>query len=87
MFVHFCLLVFASVLWGSTNPFLKRGGSGIENIHSSSKFAELKAKLKFVFFNWKCVAPLFLNQCGSFVYYLALHKAGKNLVLMGLPIY
>ncbi|XP_078495587.1 transmembrane protein 234 homolog isoform X2 [Ciona intestinalis] len=76
-----CMLVLTAICWGVTNPFLKKGGSGIENIKRHSKFTELLAKLNFVIFNWKCVAPLLINQFGSVLYFLSLSSTDLSVAV------
>ena len=72
----FCLIVI-SLLWGITNPFIKRGGIGIGNISCSNKIIELILKLKFIILNWRCVVPLVINQCGSLLFIATLSFASN----------
>lgn len=46
-------LLLVSVLWGCTNPLLKRGTEGIENVTETSRVSQLLAELKFLFLNLK----------------------------------
>ncbi|XP_004540500.1 transmembrane protein 234 isoform X1 [Maylandia zebra] len=70
--VELLSLLLVSVLWGCTNPFLKRGTEGIENVTKTSKVAQLLAELRFLFLNIKYLVPFLLNQSGSVVYYYTL---------------
>lgn len=70
--VELLSLLLVSVLWGCTNPFLKRGTEGIENVTKTSKVAQLLAELRFLFLNVKYLVPFLLNQSGSVVYYYTL---------------
>ena len=45
-----CLVAF---LWGFTNPFIKRAGSGIETIKKGNHVSQFLAELRFLFTNWK----------------------------------
>ncbi|XP_020775199.1 LOW QUALITY PROTEIN: transmembrane protein 234 [Boleophthalmus pectinirostris] len=65
-------LVLVSVLWGCTNPLLKRGTQGIETVARSSRVAQLLAELKFLLLNLSYIVPFLLNQSGSLVYYYTL---------------
>lgn len=47
-----CLLLVA-VLWGCTNPYLKRGTEGIEHVKKDNKFLQFLAEVKFLFLNIK----------------------------------
>lgn len=70
--VELLSLLLVSVLWGCTNPFLKRGTEGIEHVTKTSKVAQLLAELRFLFLNIKYLVPFLLNQSGSVVYYYTL---------------
>lgn len=60
------------MLWGCTNPLLKRGTQGIENVTKTNRISQLFAEVKFLFLNFKYLIPFLLNQCGSLVYYYTL---------------
>ncbi|XP_062996826.1 transmembrane protein 234 [Elgaria multicarinata webbii] len=74
-------LVLVAVLWGGTNPFLKRGTKGLEQVKRESRTLQLLAEMKFLCLNYKYLVPFVLNQCGSFVYYLALASADLTLAV------
>lgn len=46
-------LLLVSVLWGCTNPLLKRGTQGIENVTKTDRVSQLFAEVKFLFLNFK----------------------------------
>ena len=61
-FIHYCLLelivdafwlCFVSMLWGSTNPLIRKGSTGIEDIHRPSRIRQFFAELFFLASNWK----------------------------------
>ncbi|CAG7838504.1 unnamed protein product [Allacma fusca] len=72
MAVAVLLLVVVAIIWGITNPMMKKGSEGIENCTSSSAFRSFLMELKFLFLNWKYLMAYGLNQCGSLLYYYAL---------------
>uniref|UniRef100_A0A1A8LCY3 Transmembrane protein 234 n=1 Tax=Nothobranchius pienaari TaxID=704102 RepID=A0A1A8LCY3_9TELE len=74
-------LVLVSVLWGCTNPFLKKGSEGIENLTKSNKVLQLLAEVKFLFLNLKYLVPFLLNQSGSLVYYYTLSTTELSLAV------
>ncbi|XP_076733663.1 transmembrane protein 234 isoform X2 [Maylandia zebra] len=80
--VELLSLLLVSVLWGCTNPFLKRGTEGIENVTKTSKVAQLLAELRFLFLNIKYLVPFLLNQSGSVVYYYTLSTTANSLTLL-----
>lgn len=51
--VEILSLLLVSVLWGCTNPLLKRGTEGIENVTQANKISQLLAEVKFLLRNVK----------------------------------
>ncbi|XP_040917474.1 transmembrane protein 234 isoform X1 [Toxotes jaculatrix] len=79
--VELLSLCLVSVLWGCTNPFLKRGTEGIENVTNTNRVSQLLAEVKFLFLNIKYLVPFLLNQSGSLVYYYTLSTTELSLVV------
>ena len=52
IWVVFWLIVVA-ILWGATNPLMKKGGAGIENIHEDGAIKQYLAEIRFLVCNWK----------------------------------
>lgn len=46
-------LCFVSMLWGSTNPLIRKGSKGIEDIHRSGRIRQFFADIFFLASNWK----------------------------------
>ncbi|XP_037603353.1 transmembrane protein 234 isoform X1 [Sebastes umbrosus] len=77
-------LLLVSVLWGCTNPLLKRGTEGIENIqhnNNNNRISQILAEVKFLFLNLKYLVPFLLNQSGSLVYYYTLSTTELSLAV------
>ncbi|XP_076021616.1 transmembrane protein 234 [Genypterus blacodes] len=75
-------LLLVSVLWGCTNPFLKRGTEGLEHVSGTgTRISQLLAEIKFLFLNLKYLIPFLLNQSGSLVYYLTLATTELSLAV------
>ncbi|KAM3594876.1 uncharacterized protein V6R79_015272 [Siganus canaliculatus] len=74
-------LVLVSMLWGCTNPLLKRGTEGIENVTKTNRISQLLAEVKFLFLNFKYLVPFLLNQSGSLVYYYTLSTTELSLAV------
>ncbi|XP_048860745.1 transmembrane protein 234 isoform X3 [Brienomyrus brachyistius] len=72
-------LLLVALLWGATNPFLKKGAEGIEDVRGGRMVFQLIAEVKFLFINIRYLVPFLLNQSGSLVYYLTLATTGKLL--------
>ncbi|XP_046567888.1 transmembrane protein 234 homolog isoform X2 [Haliotis rubra] len=74
-------LIAVAALWGSTNPFIKKGSQGIENIKHDSRIRQFLAELGFLFFNWKYLIPFLVNQSGSVLFYITLASAELSLAV------
>ncbi|TRY86804.1 hypothetical protein DNTS_020525, partial [Danionella cerebrum] len=74
-------LLLVSILWGCTNPFLKKGTEGIEGIQRGNKLQQILAELRFLFFNLKYLVPFLLNQSGSLFFYFTLASTDLSLAV------
>ncbi|XP_028293509.1 transmembrane protein 234 [Gouania willdenowi] len=79
--VELLSLLLVSMLWGCTNPFLKKGTEGIENVSQTNKILQLLAEVQFLFLNLKYLVPFLLNQSGSLVYYYTLSTTDLTLAV------
>nr|XP_050866174.1 transmembrane protein 234 homolog isoform X2 [Vespula vulgaris] len=68
-------------LWGVTNPLIKKGASGLENIKAKTSCGQFFKELYFLFTNAKYMTPFLFNQIGSLLYYLALQGADISLAV------
>ncbi|EKX40005.1 hypothetical protein GUITHDRAFT_154282 [Guillardia theta CCMP2712] len=76
--------ILVGAVWGCTNPLLKRGSQGIQDIpkHKTAWRQSLN-ELIFLITRPAWLIPFLLNQCGSLLYYLTLGSAD---VSMAVPI-
>uniref|UniRef100_A0A8C6YFH2 Transmembrane protein 234 n=1 Tax=Naja naja TaxID=35670 RepID=A0A8C6YFH2_NAJNA len=74
-------LILVAVLWGTTNPFLKRGTEGLEQVKRESRLQQMLAEIKFLCLNYKYMLPFIVNQCGSIIYYIALASTELTLAV------
>lgn len=74
-------LTVVACLWGSTNPYVKRGSVGIEHVKASNAVWQFLKELQFLVTNWKYMIPFLINQSGSIVYYLTLATADLSLAV------
>ncbi|KAK3592867.1 hypothetical protein CHS0354_004088 [Potamilus streckersoni] len=74
-------LTVVAVLWGATNPFIKRGSKGIEQIQRDNAIQQFFAELWFLVSTWKYLLPFLLNQSGSVIYYITLASAELSLAV------
>uniref|UniRef100_A0A3P9KWA3 Transmembrane protein 234 n=1 Tax=Oryzias latipes TaxID=8090 RepID=A0A3P9KWA3_ORYLA len=74
-------LVLVSILWGCTNPFLKRGTEGLEKVTQPNRVSQILAEIKFLFLNFKYLVPFLMNQAGSVFYYYTLSTTDLSLAV------
>jgi hypothetical protein len=46
-------LIAVAALWGFTNPFIKQGGKGIEQVKSNNRLLQFLTELKYLLLNWR----------------------------------
>ncbi|XP_072465975.1 transmembrane protein 234 isoform X5 [Notamacropus eugenii] len=83
-----CALVLVAVLWGGSNPLLKRATGAVEPVRAGSRLERLLRETKALFSSSQYLVPFCLNQCGSLIYYLTLASTAAITVLRcgtGLP--
>ena len=78
---HALWFIAVALVWGSTNPLLRRGSQGIEKIQKSNRLLQLLAELEFLAFNWRYAVPFLINQSGSVLYYLTIAGADISLAV------
>ncbi|XP_014467577.1 PREDICTED: transmembrane protein 234 homolog [Dinoponera quadriceps] len=76
--IYLCLV---AVLWGMTNPFMKKGAGGLENVKATSIYGQFIKELVFLATNVKYMLPFVLNQCGSVLYFLILQNTDISLAV------
>ncbi|XP_037031515.1 transmembrane protein 234 homolog [Bradysia coprophila] len=74
MFVNYLLLVAVAFLWGATNPFIRRGSLGVEDVKGATVIKQFLAEIYFLITRWQYLVPFILNQCGSVLYVLTLQN-------------
>ncbi|XP_012272390.1 transmembrane protein 234 homolog [Orussus abietinus] len=74
-------LVFVAILWGATNPLIKKGSQGIESVKDPSPWRQTSKEIVYLFTNLRYVIPFILNQCGSLLYFFALQNADLSLAV------
>lgn len=76
--LYLCLV---AILWGVTNPFIKRGAQGLENVKATSIYGQFIKEFMFLITNLKYILPFLLNQCGSVLYFLTLQNTDISLAV------
>jgi uncharacterized membrane protein len=76
--------ILVAVLWGCTNPLLKRGSKGLEDVtKTTNKLLNFILQLKWLIFNYKFTIPFLVNQCGSVLYFIVV---GQSDISLAVPI-
>lgn len=70
-----------AVVWGGTNPLLKRGSVGLEEIKCTSLVLQFVMELKYLSSRWRYVIPFLVNQSGSILYYFTIGQADLSLAV------
>lgn len=68
-------LVLVGIIWGVTNPFIRRGTTGVDKIECESSVQKTLFEIKFLITRWQYIVPFLINQCGSVLYVYALQYA------------
>lgn len=79
--VHSLWLIAVALLWGATNPLMKKGSAGIENVSCRNRILQLLFEIKFLALRWQYAVPFLLNQSGSLLYYFTLSQADISLAV------
>ncbi|CAI8042589.1 Transmembrane protein 234 homolog [Geodia barretti] len=70
-----------ALVWGTTNPLLKKGSVGVEKIQCRGRLRQLFAELAFLALRWQYVVPFLVNQSGSVLYYVTIGQADISLAV------
>lgn len=74
-------LIAVGILWGATNPFIKKGSAGVENVKAPHSSLQLLREVKYLACRWQYMLPFILNQCGSVLYYITLGTSDLTLAV------
>eukprot|EP01100_Stratorugosa_tubuloviscum_P009409 TRINITY_DN3952_c0_g1_i1.p1 TRINITY_DN3952_c0_g1~~TRINITY_DN3952_c0_g1_i1.p1 ORF type:complete len:133 (-),score=43.34 TRINITY_DN3952_c0_g1_i1:20-418(-) len=82
---EFLWLVTVALIWGITNPLIKKGSKGVSTIkpkmNQSNFLYQLIAEFKYLFARWEYVLPLAINWLGSILFIWALGNSEISLVV------
>lgn len=73
--------VLVGLLWGATNPLLKRGSAGVEKVEHQNRILRFLLELKFLALNWQYMVPFTINQLGAVLYYTTIGQADITLAV------
>ncbi|XP_058116216.1 transmembrane protein 234 homolog [Anopheles ziemanni] len=74
-------ILLVALMWGATNPFIKRGSVGYNELKANSRLGQIWLEIKFLISRWQYVLPLILNQLGSVVYVITLQRTELSLTV------
>ncbi|XP_018580296.1 transmembrane protein 234 homolog [Anoplophora glabripennis] len=72
-------LMFVALLWGGTNPLIKKNSKEILNVKADSRILQFILELKYLATNVRYLIPMALNQLGSVLYFLTLKNVDLTL--------
>lgn len=81
LYLQVCFLLVVALLWGVTNPLMKAGSKGVENVKRGSRYWGWLAELFFLARQWRYVASFLLNQTGSVLFYWTVSRSDVSLVV------
>lgn len=81
MYEHVLCFGLVALIWGATNPLLRRGGAGIERVRAANRLLRLLAELRFLATTPRYFLPFLANQAGSVLYYLTIARADISLAV------
>jgi len=81
MFYILLSLISVGLLWGATNPFIKIGSRGIQNVKADTKLKKILLEIKFLISTPSYLIPFLLNQCGSLLYIFTLQEANLSIAV------
>lgn len=70
-----------ALVWGITNPLLKKGSAGVEKIRGHGRLRQLLSEVVFLALRWQYVVPFLINQTGSVLYYVTIGQADISLAV------
>lgn len=77
----FFWLTLVGLLWGGTNPLIKKGAKGMEKVEGRNFITCFFKEIYFLLTNWRYMVPFILNQSGSVVYFLTLQNTEMSLAV------
>ncbi|XP_074038534.1 transmembrane protein 234 homolog [Leptinotarsa decemlineata] len=72
-------LIVVGLLWGATNPVIKRKSKDIQKVKADSKLIQFILELKYLATNIQYLIPMAFNQLGSVLYFITLQEADLTL--------
>ncbi|KAF5297202.1 hypothetical protein FQA39_LY12217 [Lamprigera yunnana] len=81
MFYEIASLVAVAILWGGTNPLIKRGSKEITKVKAKNPLMQFLLELKYLVTNYEYLIPMGLNQLGSIIYFFTLQHVDLSLTV------
>jgi len=80
--VHQWPLLIVALLWGISNPMMKKGGEGVTKIakSESSSFKNFFMEYYYLFSRPLYICSFFLNICGSALFYYSLSNSDITMI-------
>lgn len=81
MIYQYIQFVMVGLLWGATNPLIKRGSEGIDAIKTNTKHLRIIDEILFLITRWQYMVPFLANQSGSLLYVYALQSSDLSIAV------
>lgn len=81
MIYQYIQFAVVGLLWGATNPLIKRGSEGIDAIKTNTKHLRMIDEILFLITKWQYVVPFLANQSGSLLYVYALRNSELSIAV------
>ncbi|XP_072389055.1 transmembrane protein 234 homolog [Diabrotica undecimpunctata] len=81
MLLQIACLITTGLLWGATNPIIKKKSRGITKVTADSKILQFLLEIKFLATNLEYLFPMLLNQLGSVIFYITLNISDLTLAV------
>lgn len=76
-------LLGVGLLWGATNPFIRLGSAGIDNVDTGSWWRNLELEVRMISTRLHYWIPFLLNQLGSVLYVWTLQHVN---IIVAVPV-
>ncbi|CAG9824457.1 unnamed protein product [Phaedon cochleariae] len=72
-------LILVGVLWGVTNPLIKKRSKGLKKVNADSTLMQFLLDVKMLATHIEYLVPIALNQVGSVLYFITLQNVDLTL--------
>ncbi|KYQ88230.1 hypothetical protein DLAC_11833 [Tieghemostelium lacteum] len=74
-------LVLVGLIWGGTNPLIKRGSEGVSRVQKSNFLLQILFEFYYLWSRLSYAIPMIINLSGSIVFFYTLSQTDISLVV------